>query len=121
MTRPLVLGLRRISHPGSTIKIYWAWFASTEVYLRDHMSNATHELRVNGEAIASVNQYRGNPSRSGTQHVVYWYVPFGPLETGDFTITYRVTWRNAISDGFESFGPGTATEFEEESCNFSVR
>ena len=116
-------GIRAPSNltPGSTIKIYWAWFASTEAYLRDHMSNATHELRVNGEAIANVNQYRGNPSRSGTQHVVYWYVPYGPLGTGDFTITYRVTWRNAISDGVESFGPGTATEFEEESCNFSVR
>ncbi len=119
----LSFGIRAPSNltPGSTIKIYWAWFASTEAYLRDHMSNATQELRVNGEAIASVNQYRGNPSRSGTQHVVYWYVPFGPLEAGDFIITYRVTWRNAISDGFESFGPGTATEFEEESCNFSVR
>ena len=107
--------------PGSTIKIYWAWFASTEAYLRDHMTNATHELRVNGEAIGSVNQYRGNPSRSGSQHVVYWYVPYGPLGAGEYSITYRVTWRNAIQDGYASYGPGTSTEFEEESCNFVVR
>ena len=107
--------------PGSTIKIYWAWFASTEAYLRDHMANATHELRVNGEAIRSVNQYRGNPGRSGSQHVVYWYVPYGPLAAGEFSISYRVTWRNAIQDGYASYGPGTSTEFEEESCNFVVR
>lgn len=107
--------------PGSTIKIYWAWFASTEAYLRDHMTNATHELRVNGEAIGSVNQYRGNPARSGSQHVVYWYVPYGPLGAGEYSITYRVTWRNAIQDGYGSYGPGTSTEFEEESCNFVVR
>ena len=107
--------------PGSTIKIYWAWFASTEAYLRDHMANATHELRVNGEAIGSVNQYRGNPGRSGSQHVVYWYVPYGPLAAGEYSITYRVTWRNAIQDGYASYGPGTSTEFEEESCNFVVR
>ena len=106
---------------GSTIKIFWAWFASSESYLRQHMTNATHELRVNGALIENVNVYRLNPSRSGEQHVVYWYVPYGPLEAGPHYITYRVTWRNPISDGYASYGPGAATEFEEESCNFVVR
>ncbi len=107
--------------PGSTIKIFWAWFATTEAYVRDHMTNATHELRVNGEAIRSVNQFRGNPTRSGSQYAVYWYVPYGPLAAGEYSISYRVTWRNAIQDGSASYGPGTSTEFEEESCNFVVR
>ena len=107
--------------PGSTIKIFWAWFATTEAYVRDHMANATHELRVNGEAIRSVSQYRGNPLRSGSQYAVYWYVPYGPLAAGEYSISYRVTWRNAIQDGYGSYGPGTSTEFEEESCNFVVR
>lgn len=107
--------------PGSTIRIFWAWFASTEAYLRQHMTNATHELRVNGTPVENVNQYRVNPSRSGNQHVVYWYVPYGPLEAGPHVITYRVTWRNPISDGYAAYGPGTGTEFEEESCNFVVR
>ena len=107
--------------PGSTIKIYWAWFASTGAYLRDHMTDATHDLRVNGEAIPNVNQYRGNPRASGSQQVVYWYVPYGPLTAGEQTISYRVTWRNAISDGYANYGPGTAIEFEEESCTFDVR
>lgn len=106
---------------GSTIKIFWAWFATTERYLRQHISNATHELRVNGALIENVDQYRLNPTRSGDQHVVYWYVPFGPLEAGPHYITYRVTWRNPISDGYASYGPGTSAEFEEESCNFVVR
>ncbi|MCY3831942.1 MAG: SH3 domain-containing protein [Chloroflexi bacterium] len=106
---------------GSTIKVYWAWFASTEAYLRQHMTHATHELRINGAALSNVNQYRLSPTRSGNQHAVYWYVPFGPLDAGNYVITYRVTWRNPISDGYASYGPGTATEFEEESCNFTVR
>jgi len=106
---------------GSTIKIFWAWFASTERYLRQHITNATHELRVNGALIENVDQYRLNPTRSGDQHVVYWYVPFGPLEAGPHLITYRVTWRNPISDGYASYGPGTSAEFEEEGCNFVVR
>ena len=106
---------------GSTIRVFWAWFASTEAYLRQHMSNATHELRINGTIIENVNRYRVNPSRSGNQHAVYWYVPYGPLEAGPHVITYRVTWRNPISDGYAAYGPGTDTEFEEESCNFVVR
>ena len=106
---------------GSTIEIYWAWFASSEAYLRLHISNATHELRINGTRITNVNHYRRQPNRRGNDQVVYWYVPFGPLEAGDYRITYRVTWRSAISDGYNSFGPGTGTEFEEESCNFVVR
>ena len=106
---------------GSTIRVFWAWFASSEAYLRQHMSNATHELRINGPIIENVNRYRVNPSRSGNQHAVYWYVPYGPLEAGPHVITYRVTWRNPISDGYAAYGPGTDTEFEEESCNFVVR
>ncbi len=106
---------------GSTIEIFWAWFASSEAYLRQHINNASHELRVNGAQITNVNQFRGAPIRRGNDYVVYWYVPFGPLDAGDYRITYRVTWRVAISDGYNSFGPGTATEFEEESCNFTVR
>ena len=115
------IGAPRDLTSGSTVKIFWAWFAATENHLRQHMSNATHELRINGEQISQVDQYRLNPTRSGAQHVVYWYVPYGPLSAGEYNVTYRVTWRNAISDGYDSYGPGTDTEFEEESCNFSVR
>lgn len=106
---------------GSTIEIFWAWFASTDAYLRQHIANATHELRVNGVQIANVDQFRNEPRQRGSDQVVYWYVPFGPLEAGNYRITYRVTWRSAISDGYQTYGPGTGTEYEEESCNFVVR
>lgn len=106
---------------GSTIEIFWAWFASTDAYLRQHIANATHELRINGTQIANVDQFRSAPRQRGRDQVVYWYVPYGPLEVGNYRITYRVTWRNAINDGYKSYGPGTGTEFEEESCNFVVR
>lgn len=106
---------------GSSIEIFWAWFATSDDYLRQHIANASHELRVNGLRIANVDQFRLPPVTRGRDRVVYWYVPFGPLEAGDYLITYRVTWQTAITDGYKSFGPGTATEFEEESCNFVVR
>ena len=106
---------------GSTIEIFWAWFAESDAYLRQHIANATHELRVNGTRISDVDAFRGAPRQQRGQHVVYWYVPYGPLAAGDYRITYRVTWRQAISDGYASYGPGTANEVEEESCSFVVR
>lgn len=106
---------------GSSIEIFWAWFATSDDYLRQHIANASHELRVNGLRIANVDQFRLSPVTRGRDRVIYWYVPFGPLEAGDYRITYRVTWQTAITDGYNSFGPGTATEFEAESCNFVVR
>ena len=115
------IGAPRELTPGSTIRIYWAWFAASAAYLDDHIENAAHELRVNGERIADVNQHRGRPRQSGSQHVVYWHVPYGPLAAGSYTISYRVTWRNAISDGYANYGPGTPNSFEEDSCAFDVR
>ena len=106
---------------GSSIEIFWAWYATDDAYLRQHIANASHELRVNGLRIANVDQFRMPARTQGRNRVLYWYVPFGPLEAGDYSITYRVTWRHAISDGYDSFGPGTATEFEEESCDFVAR
>ena len=106
---------------GSTIEIFWAWFASSDAYLRQHIANATHELRINGARVTGVDAFRSPPRRERGQHVVYWFVPHGPLDAGDYLITYRVTWRQAISDGYADYGPGTANEFEEESCRFSVR
>ena len=106
---------------GSSIEIFWAWYATTDAYLQQHISNASHELRVNGVQIANVNQFRLPARTEGRDRVIYWYVPFGPLDAGDYQITYRVTWQNPISDGYSAFGPGAATEFEEESCTFVVR
>lgn len=106
---------------GSSIEIFWAWFATSNAHLDEHVENATHELRVNGTQIANVDQFRQAYITQGGDRAVYWYVPYGPLEAGEYLITYRVTWDTAITDGYGFFGPGTATEFEEESCNFIVR
>ena len=106
---------------GSTIRIFWGWFASSQALVWQHIDNAQHELRVNGASISVLDSYRLAPRQDGGQFVVYWYVPFGPLTAGTYEITYRVSWQSAISDGYARYGPGTATEFEEESCSFVVR
>lgn len=106
---------------GSSIEIFWAWFATTNAQLDQHVTNAVHELKVNGVQIRNVAQFEQDYIGQGGDRAVYWYVPYGPLEAGEYLITYRVTWQTAITDGYGFYGPGTSVEFEEESCNFTVR
>lgn len=106
---------------GSSIDIYFAWFAREEQQVRDHIEASSIELRVNGTPIANVNQYRTPIRRQGSDFAAYWYVPFGPVEAGDYEITFVVTWSRPISDGYAFFGPNTNTPFEQESCRFRVQ
>ena len=106
---------------GSTIRIFWGWFASSEALVWQHINNAVHAVRVNGTELADLDNFRLTPRQDGGQYVVYWYVPYGPLTAGSYEVSYRVSWQSAISDGYARYGPGTNTEFEEESCGFVVR
>lgn len=107
---------------GQSIDIWWAWFAKEEQQVRDHINAVNYDLRVNGQPVSAViNNYRTAIRKQGTDFVAYWYVPFGPLETGEYEITYVATWSRAISDGYDTFGPNTNKPFEQHTCRFTVR
>lgn len=105
---------------GSTIDIYWVWYAATEAYIQQHLDAATYEISIDGVALRNVSQYRQATQRSGSDYVVYWYAPAGPLTAGEHVIRYRVTWRERIFDGYNFYGPGTNYAVEEGSCTFTV-
>lgn len=115
------IGAPRNLAAGSTIDIYWGWFAREEAQVLQHVNNATIELRVNGQLIENINNYRTRIRREGQDYVTYWYVPYGPLSAGSYEITYSVTWERSITDGYEYFGPGTNKPFEQETCTFTVQ
>lgn len=107
---------------GSTIVVYWAWFAREEAQIQEHLSASTYEVRVDGRLLTNIHQYRSRITKPGNDYVVYWYVPFAePLAAGEHRITYRVTWSRTITDGYENFGPGTHNLVEEGSCTFRVQ
>ncbi len=107
---------------GATIDVWWGWFAKTEAQIQDHLANVIYDVAIDGVRLQNWQQYRGPIRREsdGNYHV-YWYVPVGPLAAGEHEITYRVTWRNPISDGYADFGPGTANPFQVGRCTFTVR
>lgn len=108
---------------GTTIDIFWGWIAATETYLQQHVSNVVYEVRLDGELLDDWRLYANEPrQRADGNWEQYWFVPITePLPAGTHTITYRVTWRNSIFDGYEAFGPGTENEIDTGSCTFEIR
>jgi hypothetical protein len=106
---------------GSTIDIWWSWFARTEAQIQEHLDNVIYDVALDGLPLTDWQQYRTTVRQeSDGNYYVYWYVPAGPLGSGPHEITYRVTWRAQISDGYDTFGPGTNNAVETGSCNFTV-
>jgi hypothetical protein len=106
---------------GSTIDVYWAWFMRSPDFIDEHLNAVSYEVRVNGVLLSNWRQYGLGTRQQGAAFVKYWFVPFGPLQAGEYTITYRATWSQQITDGWGFFGPGTSHPIEQGSCTFVVR
>ena len=105
---------------GSTVDVYWVWFASTEQQINDHLNAAVYDIRVDDNPLQRLRQYRQPIEQIGSDYAVYWYAPIGPLLPGEHNVTYSVTWSNTIFDGYQFFGPGTNTVEETGTCTFTV-
>jgi len=101
------------------IVIYWGWNARTVEQIQDHIRNAQYEVRLDGALITNWADFRA-AIRTSSSPAVYWYVPVGKLSIGQHRIDYKLTWKQAISDGTDKYGPGTPHETEIGSCLFSV-
>ena len=106
---------------GSSVDIFWSWYASTRELIADHVAAVSYDVRLDGTPLSNWRQYAVPIRQESGRYYQYWFVPTGPLSAGEHRITYEVTWTTAISDGFEEFGPGTANPSQSGSCTFTVR
>lgn len=108
---------------GATVDVFWGWLADTEAYIQQHINNVIYEVRFDGNLLDNWRLYADEISqRADGKWQIYWYVPITePLEAGEHTISYRVSWRNPIFDGQQQYGPGTDTEFEVGSCTITIQ
>ncbi|NDJ62354.1 MAG: SH3 domain-containing protein, partial [Chloroflexi bacterium] len=106
---------------GSTIDVFWSWFATTRAFINDHLDAVSYTVTVNGEPL-NWRQFQTNIRQpDGGDYFVYWFVPYGPLAPGEYRIEYSVSWSRAINDGYAQFGPGTGIPSQSGSCTFVVR
>ena len=105
---------------GSTIDIWWSWFAQTQALIQEHLDNVIYEVALDGVPVDYTNYRTSVRKENDGNYYVYWYVPSGPLTAGPHEITYRVRWRSQITDGYDTFGPGSNNVEQTGNCNFTV-
>ncbi len=106
---------------GSSVQLYWRWFAKTEQQVRDHLSAAQYSLRVNSQAISRTRLSFTNITQRGGDYAVDWLAVIGPLDAGTYRVEYTVSWTQQIYDGYDYFGPGTNNLQYTGTCTFVVR
>lgn len=107
---------------GSTISIWWRWYAGTEAQVREHDAAVDYNVQLDGVRLTNWRQYGSAIRQDNVGFYKEWYVPVPtPLTAGQHTITYEATWSTPISDGLAQYGPGTANPVERGSCTFTVR
>ncbi len=107
---------------GATIDIFWSWYVNDQSLMQQHVDNVNYDVKIDGKPLENWRQY-GTTVRKGKDgnFYMFWYVPAGPLAAGQHSITYNVSWKAQITDGYDVFGPGTNKSSESGSCTFTVK
>jgi serine/threonine protein kinase len=105
---------------GTAITIYWSWFARTPEQIKDHLDYVDYDIRLDGKMLGNWREYQTEVLHVRDRHYVYWYVPIGTPTPGEHKIDYKVSWKQQITDGFKTFGPGGQVEDETGTCTFNI-
>ncbi len=106
---------------GTSITLWWSWFARTPEQLDDHIQAAQYEIRVDDLAVGNWQDFRTSVIQKAGNYWVYWYVPIGRPPVGEHRIDYKLTWTRKISDGYQTFGPGGELESDSGTCAFTIQ
>jgi hypothetical protein len=107
---------------GSSMDVYWGWYATSMDFINQHLDHVVYEVRVNGTLLQNWRNYDTAPSlRDDGNYWVFWFVPVELPTAGQYQITYRVSWNATISDGISTYGPGTNNPVQTGSCTVTVR
>ena len=102
------------------VYVEWSWFVALPDLMDDHLAHANYEVRLDGKLLENWDRYATEMRVEEGVWIIYWFYPVGKLSTGEHEIAFKLTWDEAISDGYERFGPGTPNETDTGSCTFTV-
>jgi WD40 repeat protein len=104
------------------ITIMWSWFARTIPLVKEHWQAANYDVKLDGVVlqVSSIGPIRRDPTNNN-HWTLYYRANVGTLKAGPHVITYNLTWKKRISDGFTAFGPGTTQESNTGTCQFTVK
>jgi len=111
-----------ILYDTDNIRLFWSWYATTRAFVQDHIDHAQYAIRLNGLTLPTVQLSEIKQVPGSNDWWVFYTVNLGDKwEPGHYEITFAVGWDEAISDGYEEFGPGTAQERLGSGCRFRIQ
>ena len=105
--------------------VFWSWFARTPEQVQQHIEQARYQVWFNSEftypQLLERIQLSPIERRSDGNYWVFYTVNLGDrFRDGKYHIGLRLYWDQAISDGYEDFGPGTDNGIIENRCHFTI-
>jgi hypothetical protein len=107
-----------ILYDTDNIIIFWSWFAATEEQALDHINNAQYAVAAWGNPFSNV--IRTPIELLGGDYWVFYYITLGNLQPGNYQIDYKLYWSQAITDGYDDYGPGTENPQLTGNCYFQI-
>jgi hypothetical protein len=107
-------------YDNDNLVIFWSWFAKTEQQVQDHLAQAQYDVSLNTAPLIEVG-ISPITQPNNRNFWVFYTANIGRLRQGQYGVAMRLTWKQAITDGFDDFGPGTDTEEIFSTCTFQIQ
>lgn len=113
-----------VAEPGivydtDNVVVFWSWFATSQELLQQHLDAVNYSVTYY-QVLPLPNVVRTEIREINGLFWVFYYSQLGNLLPGEYWIEYKVTWDEAISDGFADYGPGTDTPEIVTGCSFDI-
>jgi hypothetical protein len=105
-------------HPAIVV---WGWLAKTEEQVREYIRVSKVVVTFDGFEISGQQQGDTTYDEKGKVYVAAWTSNIGIPKPGIHTITYSLTFREKLFDGYDYYGPGTDKEKQEDKCEIDVK
>jgi hypothetical protein len=106
---------------GHPVILMWGWSAATEEQIREYIRVSTVVVTFDGTELSG-RQQGGIPyDKTARMFKAVWMSDIGIPKPGIHAVTYLLTFREKLFDGFDYYGPGTDKEKQEDKCEIEVK
>ena len=108
-------------YDNDNIRVFWSWYAKTAAQVQDHIDTAQYNVTLHNLLIPNVQRSEIKQVPGSINWWVFYTVNLGDKwKPGSYHINYAVNWTEEISDGYDSFGPGTENVRLDSGCPFTI-
>jgi serine/threonine protein kinase len=100
--------------------LWWRWDAKTPQLVQDHLDAAHYEVTLDSLLISAERQSDIEYLVDKGWYRVSWFAEARVLPPGTHRSERYLTWDRHVSDGWDTFGPGSKTETEWDYCDIIV-